>query len=325
MNFSLPNLLRRTLFAVGAFAALALAAPSQAQQTVILNGQTSLGTCVFSGALTVTPGGALQVTCTTGTTTGSLFSVSGSVTPVNINSTTSALVTRASGTGTASVNYSVAGAGCTPASSTLTFADLNPQSITIQTSATPGTCVVTITTAVGDTASPNSATITVVDPNATGGGGGGGGTGCPTTGVITNPLANGQVMQLRMTSGTIAAFPVIPPQDPTVVSNVINQGQQPATPAKVTTEISISTKCGVIDTSVPQCYLNSTTVNNNQIAIYTAPRFTWTSQATLGGRGCWAGDAGVQYYVNIRWTYSTCSYTSSGGCGFSEQWTNGPW
>ena len=129
-----------------------------------------------------------------------------------------------------------------------------------------------------------------------------------------------------MVSGQIASFPVLAPQDSSVVSNVINQGQQPATSGGAITEISVSKCPGVIDTSVPQCYLRGTDRNNNQLPIYTAARRSpGRSQATLGGRGCWAGDPGVQYYVNIRWTYGTCPFTSSGGCGFSEQWTNGPW
>ena len=116
MKFSMPDLLRRTIFAAGAIAAFALAAaPSQAQQTVNLVEQSTLGTCVFSGALTVLPNGALQVTCTAGTSDRlGLRRARARDAGRHQRTSLPALVTRSGGTGTATVNYSVTGVGCVP-------------------------------------------------------------------------------------------------------------------------------------------------------------------------------------------------------------------
>jgi hypothetical protein len=132
-----------------------------------------------------------------------------------------------------------------------------------------------------------------------------------------------------MAPGQIAAIPVIPNIDP-IVSVELTQGQQAATPAGVTTEMSVSKCPGVIfdpsDTTgnyVAQCYMKTTSINFNQITMYTKSRYTWTSQATLGGRGCWAAASDGQYYVNVRWSYPSCAYST--GCGFSMQWSQGPY
>jgi hypothetical protein len=96
------------------------------------------------------------------------------------------------------------------------------------------------------------------------------------------------------------------------------------------TEISVSHCPGAILTPstspavASQCYVSTDYTVDNRLYIYTKPVFSWTSQAALGNRGCWAGDAATTgpYYVNYRWTYGGCAF---GSCGFVLQWFTGPY
>jgi hypothetical protein len=64
--------------------------------------------------------------------------------------------------------------------------------------------------------------------------------------------------------------------------------------------------------------------NGIPIILRPNPSFGWVDQASAAALGgCWAGDGGA-YFVNVRWTYNSCAFTASGGCGFSEQWQGGP-
>jgi hypothetical protein len=179
-----------------------------------------------------------------------------------------------------------------------------------------------------DTAS-SAATITVYDPGSTG-------TtvpaGCPTPAIGTTiagqdlgPIGAAPSRTL-MSSGKIGYWTVIAAPNPPVSVNFI-QGQMAITPASLVTELSVSKCPGAIfdssDTSghyVSQCYSRWTTTNNPSIPIYTMPRFSWTDQASLGARGCWAPTASGPWYVNVRWTYPA----GSGG-GNSLQWGPGSW
>ncbi len=143
----------------------------------------------------------------------------------------------------------------------------------------------------------------------------------PVAGSIEGTLAWGDVLQHRMASGVVASFPIVTPPDGKAAI-VFTQGQQPSTPAGVTTELSISRCRGVIEPASSPCYQNTTFVNNNQIVAYTKPVNGWGDQATLGAQGCWAPETQGPFYVNVRWTYATCPFAS---CGFSLQWAFGPW
>ena len=143
----------------------------------------------------------------------------------------------------------------------------------------------------------------------------------PAAGSIEATLAWGEVLQHRMGPGVIASFPIVAAPDGRS-SVVFTQGQQPSTPAGVTTEFTISRCRGVIDSSVPECYVRSVFVNNNQITSYARAANGWVDQATLGANGCWAPETAGPWYVNVRWTYETCPFAS---CGFSLQWTLGPY
>jgi hypothetical protein len=371
MIFSTPTLLRRTLFAASTLAALALAAPTQAQQTVTLS-QTSgtLASCTLSGSVTVTPSGGLNITCVDGSgvtpgggggtttppvTTGALFSALGPVSITLQNGTnTATVVTRTGGTGgNHFFVYQISGTGCLAAASTVQISAANSAVNVPITPVAAGTCTMQIfATEVGDNVSGASSTITVIDNGTTNTGGGALPTGapaipsgCPTPAGNWKPLtlpAGGAPMQLRMTSGQVSSFPVVDPNDPalglpsTKSEATFTQGQQPATPAGVVTEIQVSRCPGVIDPTLSsaQCYTKSSpgAVQSNGIAIIlrpdpyqTPPWVDQASAAALGG--CWAptGDTNGPYFVNVRWTYNSCPYTSSGGCGFSEQWQAGPY
>lgn len=329
MNSSLQNLLRRTMAIAGAVLAFAFAGSATAQQTVTLVGASG-NTCSFSGGLSVSPAGALTITCSgaTGSSTATFTLLAPS--SININTTdTRTTVSRSGGTGlgTLAVSYSVSGNGCATSSGSLSFAEgsTTPQAISITTGATGATsCVVTISPPTGQVASPSSASITVVDPN---GGGGGGVAGCPTQ--DPNALAvniSYNALPQTQATGVIGFAPVAAPQG-TKSSVYFEQSIGTTTANAMHTEISVSPCPGVILTPTTQpavasqCYVSTDYTVDNRLYIYTKPVYTWTSQAALGNRGCWAGD-GKAYYVNYRWTYGGCAY---GTCGFVLQWFTGPY
>jgi hypothetical protein len=321
MTRSIPNLLRRTISIAGAVLALAFAGTAPAAQ-IVLSGQSQLGTCSFSGQLTVNPDGSLTVTCSGGTT-GAVFTLLAPA-QLNINTTgnTQTTVSRSGGSGALSVNYNITGAGCTNTGGTLQFPDAAspPQPISITTAGAPGACVVAITPSSG-IATPSSASINVVDPNA---GSGGGVQGCPTSdpnALAVNVRFNNWLGQTQL-SGLIGYTTVPVPLQTSKASVMYDQSIGTTTASAMRTEISVSKCPGVIDSSVPQCYLSSDNTLDNRLTIYTKPVFNWNSQAALGSRGCWAPASEGPWYLNYRWTYSGCAY---GSCGFVMQWFNGPY
>lgn len=324
MNRSILNLLRRTIAIAGAVAGLALSNSSLAQQTVTLVGASS-NTCSFSGALTVAPNGALSIQCSGVVTppTGALFSLSAPA-QLNINTpgNSQTTVTRSGGAGlgTLSVNYSVTGAGCVGASGALSFPEgvSTPQPISITTAGAAGTCVVAITPPAGSTASPSTATISIVDPGV------GQIPGCPVPdpNAIVATVTMATWLGQTQPSGVIGYTTVPAPTLAGRASVRYEQTIGTTTASAMRTEISVSRCPGVIDSSVPQCYINTDYTIDNRLDVYTKPVFSWNSQATLGNRGCWAPASAGTWYVNYRWTYSGCQY---GSCGFVLQWFNGPY
>jgi hypothetical protein len=94
----------------------------------------------------------------------------------------------------------------------------------------------------------------------------------------------------------------------------LTQGQGTIIPSgTVVSEMTVSQCPGVIDPGAGPCYASTTFVNKFGIALYTSP--IWNAP----GR-CMATAPG-QWYVNVRWTYPTCSF--GGGCGFTMQWAAG--
>jgi len=315
----------------GAFLALGFASAASAQQTVTLVGATG-NTCSFSGGLTVSPAGALTISCSgvVPPTSGATFTLlAPALIDINTTGNVQTTVTRSGGAGlgTLSITYSVSGNGCTASSGALSFAegDATPQTISITTGATGGTtCQVALTPPTGSVASPSSASISIVDPNPQPQ------NGCPTP--DPNALAVNvnfaTAIPVTEASGVIGYVAVPSPTIATRSSVRYIQSIGTTTANLMHTEFSVSPCKGAILTPsnstmiAPQCYVSSDNTNAVQLDIYTKPIFSWTSQATLGSRGCWIGSGGGPYYLNFRWTYSGCAY---GTCGFVMQWANGPY
>ena len=97
------------------------------------------------------------------------------------------------------------------------------------------------------------------------------------------------------------------------------------TPQPVTLEVSINKCPGHIDTNYANfCNLRSTNGNYNSITALTQAYSIINSTTMASAYGvCWAGDGG-QYYVNARWTYSSCAFGAQ-ICGFAIQYNQGPW
>ena len=322
MNSPKQNLLRRTLALAGVLSGVAFAIPAAAQTVTLSSGAS----CVYT-AMTVNPNGSVSVTCQVqGNETTATFGVSGPTSMLIASTGNVATVTRSGGPAEPlTINYQIAGAGCTNAWGTLTFAQGAPSQTIPLTPTAEGVCNIGIAAPTGHTAQPNFVSIAVSatqqqEPPPP--------PGCPAIplGSLAKTLTFGYVDQLRMTSGQVAYYPVIASQYPKS-SIVFTQGQQPNTPAGVVTEFSVSKCPGYMDKhEASQCYRTSPYANNNAITIYTKAitAYGWDSQAKIGSRGCWAPEGSQPYYVNVRWTYpSACPYTT--GCGFSMQWANGPY
>lgn len=332
MRPSKSNLLRRTFAVFGLLGALAVSATSAIAQTAVLSGATG-NSCTYS-QMTVTPNGSITITCTGTTnpppnTPTANFALTGPASMVT-NSRDYVTVTR-SGTSpdTLTLRLSVSGGGCNNGYADLTFAATDPPMQVPIITYGDGTCTVSLTPpAGGHTVNPGSLSITVgnggpvVPPPPVGNGN------CPApaTGSIARSLAFGPVDQLRMKSGVIAYYPVIPQPDMQYTSVQMTQGQQPNTPGQAVTEFSVSQCAGVIDTSVAGCYYKSGGINSNNIVIYTRPKpeWGWNTQADVAAYGCLADASKGTWYVNVRWTYPTCVWGEN-NCGFSMQWALGAW
>jgi len=221
-----------------------------------------------------------------------------------------------------SLGYSVAGPGCASGTSgTLNFdTTTTAQVISVALGAAAGTCTVSLINP--PSGSSNVWPINVVSgipPPPT--------NGCPTpdpnslaVNISTNALPQTQA------TGVIGYAPVASPSTGKA-SVYFEQSIGTTTANAMHTEISVSPCPGVILTPstqpavATQCYVSTDYTVDNRLYIYTKPVFSWTSQAALGNRGCWAGD-GKTYFVNYRWTYGGCAY---GTCGFVLQWFTGPY
>lgn len=337
MTRTTPNLLRRTLVVLGVFAGFATTAEVHAQGTVTLS---SGGSCTYS-AMTIQPNGNVSVQCSGSGPVDppppgqAYFEISGptSLQPRTPYKTGQFKVTRKETNGpseSVAFGYTVSGPGCVfvsvgPFWLTKAGGSKNAHDLDVETTDS-GSCTITLTVQEGHRGSqPYPMAIA-------------GGTNPPPQGCAAPPLGSldrtanigllyrdgggSSVDQLRMDSGTIAYYKVVAaPKPEQSVLVQFTQGQQPNTPAGLVTEFSVGKCPGVIDTSVPDCYYRSQSINANAINIYTAPvpQFNWNSQEALAGRGCYAPIAERDYYVNVRWTYGTCAW-GSGNCGTSMQW-----
>jgi len=343
------KLLRRTFMAVGT-TLLAGAGLPAASQTVTLSGATG-NTCTYS-QMTVSPNGQIMVTCSGGSgpvaPTGATFSVSMTTDTgtTAAGSTGKAAIRRTGGTeATLLARWTYSGTGCAAGTSDMIGLEDGVQWNDAFTLGASGTCTITVTAPAGHTGSSASLTVGAAsnpNPNPNPNPAPAGPAGCPAP--AANYLyqtmnkwktLNGEpatswsdVDQLRMASGQVATYDAIAPPKPWItVALAFTQGQQAAMPSGYSkTEMSVSKCPGVIDTSVPQCYHSSGSSTSNMIKIYRAPVVAtgWNSQELIGTRGCYAPDTDAsgqpqKWYVNVRWTYTSCAY--SNGCGFSMQWS----
>jgi hypothetical protein len=124
-------------------------------------------------------------------------------------------------------------------------------------------------------------------------------------------------------SGAIIYWPV--PTPTTSVKAGFSQGQTARTPPSPFVEYQVS-KC-------PGVFLDSSQVaaacrpsrqwngNQNELTIWTAPASGVDEQSDLVNPTiCYAPIGTGTYYINVRTTYNSCPYTSTGGCGFSYRW-----
>lgn len=98
------------------------------------------------------------------------------------------------------------------------------------------------------------------------------------------------------------------------------------TPQPVTLEVSINKCPGYIDNNTASaCNLRSTNGNYNSLAYLvksvSAGRNGVYDANNVPSGYCWAGD-NATYYVNARWSYSSCAFGAQ-VCGFAIQYNQG--
>ena len=335
MALSNPNLLRRTVLAVAA--AVGFFASLAPQAAVVTLANTTGASCSYS-SLSITPDGNVSVQCTaTGPVTtgdaGSFALATGAAT-ANVGDTVPVTIVRSSGTtGAVTVPYSITGSGCTNTSGSASFAD-GLTSVAVNVGAiAAGTCNVSISTpstaATVSTAprvgTPGTEVITVnaVQPPAT--------SGCaapPADMVQASFRPIGNVLLQMQHSGQVVSMPL-----PEVVSGyhsgqvVFSESAGGAyTPQPVTLNISISKCPGIVDTDTSNsCNLVNTNGNYNAM-VWFASSYSVIQDAASAARYsfCWAPRSEGQWYVNARWTYSSCAFGAQ-VCGFAVQQNYGSW
>ena len=147
----------------------------------------------------------------------------------------------------------------------------------------------------------------------------------PTNVTANNLTGIGNPLFQRQASGRTLFMP-LPATSPGYVSGQVSFGESAGgafTPQPVTLELSISKCPGIIDTNTTGNFCNLRSTNGSYNSI------TFLSQAYQGINAgnaaqsgyCWAGDGG-QYYINARWTYSSCAFGAQ-ICGFAIQNNSG--
>jgi hypothetical protein len=337
MTPSNSGLLRRTAVVVAAVAGLFASMASEAAVVTLVNANGS--SCSYS-TMSITPDGNVAVQCA-GTTpppanTGDAgsFAFTASAAVANAGDTVPLTISRATGsTGAVSVPYSITGTACTNANGTASFADGgSTASIGVVTIAA-GTCNVSLgTPSTGATVataprlgSPATVAVTVnaVAPPSTAG------CAAPPADMLTASFKSiGAVLLQMQKSGQVVSIPL-----PEVVSGyhsgqvVFSESAGGAfTPQPVSLNISISKCPGVVDTDTSNsCNLVNTNGNYNAMTWFAAP-YSVIQDAPSANRYsfCWAPRSEGQWYVNARWTYSSCAFGAA-ACGFAVQQNYGSW
>lgn len=340
------SLLRRTFAALAAAAFVFTASDALAQGNRIkLTGGNKNDECEFS-SMSITPAGGVSVQCSGTTappppppppvdpTVPGVFSMSNAAMSAAANSTASVSVMRTGGSLAATIYYWYTGNGCkwydvgalnfaqgalvafinAPVTATGTACTVNlappaaPASLGAQTTTT-----INVTASVEPPPPP-------ANPNCPAGY-------SPPQSLLGASFAGlGNPLLQMQAAGQVVQIP-LPSMNS---SGQVTFGESAGgayTPQPVTLEVSINKCPGLIETDYTnRCNIRSTNGNYNSI--------TWLAKAyqSRGGGGidastasanglCWAGGTD-QYYINARWSYSSCAFGAQ-VCGFAIQYNLG--
>lgn len=325
---SLKNLLRRTA-AIGVIVAPFLFSAPASALTVILN-NTTANTCTYTG-MSVDPAGNVTVTCQSsgGTPGPGIFTLSAGTAmaaPTAPATTTwPVTVLRSGGTaGVATVSYAFSGTACTAASGTLDtqFPDAGTtgsQSASISAVITgAGSCTVTLSGATTATISGSgTASVTVTAGGGTGSNGVPIVAGCPapdpTTTMGTLPAFLGTPIYVLKRSGEVTSYPLPRlPLGKTMGQVALGETPVTFTPSPFAGTMSITTCPGVF---TPKA--GFTDKCNASFSQTNGATFMWVEQsAYVRAYGACLADPSVQYYMNVKWEYTSCA-KGAATCGFS--------
>jgi hypothetical protein len=327
-------LLRRTFAALAAVVALVAVSDVHAQGRVRLNGAGS-NECQYS-SMSISPNGTVEVQCSTtepppppdpvDATIPGTFKMAAATATASAGSAASVTVTRTLGGLATTVWYWQSGAGCEGTIGGINFA-ASQMSATFSvpiTGPAGSTCVVNLSVSPPGILSAPQATEISVTEGSTGP--------APVAGCAPPPAdmtwANFRdlgIPHLHMqASGQVVAMPL---PKTGLASGQVTFTETPAagTPNPMVLEISISKCPGIIDTDTSNfCNLRTTNSHaNNSVVFFETPYQTLNSSNVQQYGYCWAGDPG-DYYVNARWSYSTC-LSGQSICGFGIQHNPGPY
>ncbi len=298
-------------------------APSNLQESAILiTLDPGAYTAIVTGAGNTTGVGIFEVFAVQDTATGSFaFAAANAIGEPRASAQVSILRTGGS-YGAYDLYYALVGSGCARSETVgpVRFAngDSAPKTVDIPMAGS-GVCSAILVTPSGVIGNQRTIEITVVPVVS----------GCPspqpdvllaTLGGIGNPLLQ------RQRSGRVV-FMDLPTTSPGRSSAQVTFSESAGaayTPQPVILEISISKCPGVIVEDYGNfCNLRSTNGTYNSIVWLSKQVNGFNSgNANLNGY-CWAGEP-QQYYINARWTYSSCAFGVE-ICGFAIQYNDGPY
>ncbi|MGZ5032673.1 MAG: hypothetical protein ACXWAC_05700 [Usitatibacter sp.] len=145
----------------------------------------------------------------------------------------------------------------------------------------------------------------------------------PPTNLLNSTFAGaGNVIVQVAGSGQIVSIPLpLPPWGGYTGSLIITNSPSAGTPEPVTLELSVNKCKGKIDTNTLGTWCNYKTNSNvyNSITWQGVTISGYSSDAAAYPKGwCYAPYADGPYYLNARWTYSSCPGGAS-ACGFAIQ------
>ena len=240
------------------------------------------------------------------------------------NAVAQASIQRTGGSvGSFDVNYTYQGPGCEGNGNGVPVrfgdGDTAPKTVSVQMRSS-GECNIFLIPPAAPAAlvAPFGATVTVVPAVP----------GCAApSNVVTNALNGIGNPLLQMQASGRTLFMALPATSPGRSSGAVIFSESAGgayTPQPVTLEVSIGRCPGIIDTNTAGnfCNLRSTNGTYNSITFLSRAYQNINSSNAAQNGYCWAGDGG-QYYINARWTYSSCA-SGREICGFAIQYNDGP-